>query len=91
MKVHELKTVNPYFEKVWNGDKTFEVRKNDREFKEGDKVFLKEYDAENDSYSNRVVIGRILYILSDYPSIEKDHVVFSFSILKIFTEFKQSN
>lgn len=44
--VHELKTWPYYFEEVWNGTKTFEVRKNDRDFRVGDTLILQEYDHE---------------------------------------------
>lgn len=40
--VHELKTWNEYFEAVFMGHKTFEVRKNDRDFKKGDTLILKD-------------------------------------------------
>lgn len=39
---HELKTEHPYFEAVWRGDKTFEVRRDDRDFQTGDTLCLVE-------------------------------------------------
>lgn len=41
---HELKVEPSYFEAVLSGDKTFEIRLNDRGFQKGDTVVLKEYD-----------------------------------------------
>jgi Domain of unknown function (DUF3850) len=41
---HELKTVQPFFEMVWSGEKTFEVRFDDRNFKVGDRLALLEFD-----------------------------------------------
>jgi len=46
--IHELKTWPEYFEQVRNGNKPFEVRKNDRYFSEGDEVLLKEFIPEDD-------------------------------------------
>ena len=43
---HELKIWPMYYERVKNGSKTFEVRKNDRNFQMGDTVTLKEFDPE---------------------------------------------
>jgi len=41
--LHVLKTVQPYFEALWSGEKRFEVRKNDRGFQVGDSLCLREY------------------------------------------------
>ena len=38
--IHELKTVPEYYDAVNSGAKTFEVRKNDRDFKVGDILHL---------------------------------------------------
>lgn len=43
MKTHELKILPQYFKEVVNGNKTFEIRENDRGFEVGDKLILKEY------------------------------------------------
>lgn len=42
---HKLKTITPYFSQIWEGKKTFEVRKNDRDFQPGDTLALKEYNS----------------------------------------------
>jgi len=41
--IHELKTWPEYFEEILTGKKTFEVRKNDRDYKVGDTLILKEF------------------------------------------------
>lgn len=38
--IHELKTVNRYWDAVVAGTKTFEVRRNDRAFQTGDVIVL---------------------------------------------------
>lgn len=40
MTEHILKTVEPYFSAVASGEKTFEVRRNDRAFQKGDILVL---------------------------------------------------
>jgi ASC-1-like (ASCH) protein len=81
MKVHRLKTINPYFEKVWAGKKLFEVRFNDREFKVNDIVYLEEFDPILNVFSRRVVKVKILYILDNYEALHDNYVVFSFFVL----------
>ncbi len=45
MKIHELKTHRPYFDQVF-GDtrKSWELRRNDRDFHVGDALHLREFD-----------------------------------------------
>lgn len=43
---HELKTWKPFFEAVIKGDKTFEMRKDDRGFEVGDNLRLVEVDPD---------------------------------------------
>lgn len=40
MSEHVLKTIEPYFSAVESGDKTFEIRRNDRAFQKGDTLVL---------------------------------------------------
>ena len=44
MNVHYVKCVQPWFDYCCSGLKTFEVRKNDRDYRKGDILILKEYD-----------------------------------------------
>ena len=62
-KIHELKTIQPYFDFVNTSIKRFEVRKNDRNFQEGDFLLLKEYTPKSDTYSGKEILCRVLYIL----------------------------
>jgi ParB family chromosome partitioning protein len=62
MKTHHLKTWPEYFEAIWRGDKTFEFRLNDRDFKEGDKLILEECSFEG-VYSGRSIECNAGYIL----------------------------
>lgn len=43
-KVHQLKTWPMYFTALRQGSKTFELRENDRQFKVGDTLQLREFD-----------------------------------------------
>ncbi len=76
---HYLKTIEPYFTAVKKGIKTFEVRKNDRNFKVGDMIYLTRYPSELTelNYEN-TVIGQITYILDDERFCKKGYIVFQF-------------
>lgn len=47
MKIHELKLDVRYFESVQKLKKTFEIRKNDRDFKVGDVLALTAFESGN--------------------------------------------
>ena len=42
MQMHQLKTDKDVFDQVWEGTKTFEIRKNDRDYQLGDLLILRE-------------------------------------------------
>jgi hypothetical protein len=62
MTEHTLKTLPPFWEAVRRGDKTFEVRYEDRGFKCGDLLILRLYP--NDSGTNYDIRKRISCILT---------------------------
>ena len=62
-KTHELKIYPKYFEAILDGKKTFEIRKNNRNFHVGDSIVLREFD--NIKYSGREIHATIKYMLDD--------------------------
>ena len=60
---HELKTWPEHFQNVWDGVKTFELRKNDRDYKVGDKLFLREFDPTINEYTGNMVYRDVTHIL----------------------------
>lgn len=62
MKIHELKILPQYFEEVLKGNKTFEIRKNDRNFKIRDILILKEWVEGYSEFTGRTIDCKITYI-----------------------------
>jgi hypothetical protein len=60
--VHTLKTWPTQFNAVTSGAKTFEIRKNDRDFKVGDVLILQCYDPETQTYVGREIAKTVTYI-----------------------------
>lgn len=78
MKVHNLKIKPQYFKDVVSGIKTFEVRKNDRNFKVGDLMVLETYD--NEQFTGGFVNTEITYILDDPKYCKKGYVILGFKL-----------
>ncbi len=85
--VHNLKTVNPYFNDCWKGIKHFELRKDDRGFKVKDEIVLREYDVITGIYSGRQINGEITYIIKSFPGLTDGFVVFGFKKLDRLVPF----
>ena len=62
MTVHELQTIPPFFQDVLEGRKTFELRKDDRGFSEGDELWLREW-VTGRGFTGRSIRKRIVYMI----------------------------
>jgi hypothetical protein len=62
-KMHELKCFPQFFQPIVSGVKTFEVRLNDRNFKENDILQLREWDNVKEVYTSREIMVRVTYVL----------------------------
>lgn len=75
MPTHALKTLPTFFAAIESGEKTFEVRRNDRSFKSGDKLLLQEYHPEK-GYTGKEWEGTITYLLDHPDYCKKNYVIF---------------
>ena len=89
-KLHELKCDPKYFSLLKSHKKKFEVRLNDRNFRVGDELLLKEFVPKGyygvrkneNKFTGRILHRRIDYILEGGQfGIEKDYVVMSLSLI----------
>lgn len=74
LTIHKLKTWPEYFEATAKGEKTFEYRQDDREFKRGDYLELIEFDPQK-GFTGRSLVAIVDYILSDCPGLPAGFVV----------------
>lgn len=76
--IHELKILPEYFYEVLVGNKTFEIRKNDRNYKKGDTLILNEWDNCNKVFTGRRLFKKVTYIFEGGAfGLEKGFVIMS--------------
>lgn len=64
MRIHELKTWPEFFSELQAGRKTFEVRLNDRDFRVGDVLALREFDHTKDAFTRKSALIRcVTYVM----------------------------
>ena len=70
---HKLKLAKMFFEDVRLGRKSFELRKNDRDYQIGDILELREMD--NGQPTGRVIEKEITYILEGFAGLKEDYCI----------------
>lgn len=87
-----LKIYPEYFQDILEGKKTFEIRKNDRNYQVGDILNLKEYYNEaytsEPYYSGRELKVKVTYILDNESYLQPDYICMGFEKLQ---DIKQNN
>jgi uncharacterized protein YqfB (UPF0267 family) len=88
MEVHNVKSWAHFYDAIVKGDKTHDLRKNDRNYKVGDCLNLQRYDNINGVYTGERCIVVITYITStEIPCafssavLDKDYCILSIKVL----------
>jgi uncharacterized protein YqfB (UPF0267 family) len=82
MTTHEIKCYPEYYQDLVSGIKTFEVRKNDRDYQVGDVLHIYEFDGLGYTGNHRMF--QVTYILTGGRfGIEPDYVVMAVIPFKI--------
>lgn len=76
---HEVKVWPEYFDAIKRGDKTFEIRRNDRDYQVGDTLILKEFDPIKRQYTGNSIKAQITY-LTNFMQVET-YVVMSIKLV----------
>ena len=74
---HQLKIKQCFLFHILEGSKTFEVRKNDRDFQVGDTIGFLPLEDENYSVHKafaNIPTFKVNYILSDFGGLQQNHV-----------------
>lgn len=85
MTRHVLKVDFRYANAILNGKKSFEVRKNDRNFMVGDEIVFKvlidkgSYAGAEAAYPLNGIVYRIDYVLNNFEGLAQKYVAFSIS------------
>lgn len=91
MKLHELKIKYEYLFEIALGNKTFELRKNDRDYQVGDLIhFIIADIKQSDKLDNGLYIGqddlyKITYILKNVEQygLDKDYCILAIKKLEV--------
>ncbi len=79
-KVHQIRIGTSFFNDVRSGEKTFELRKNDREYAQGDILEMMEFT--NGRYTGRSVKVRVSYILEDFTGLVEGYCIMAIKIIQ---------
>ena len=81
-KIHDIKLNYEFQQPILDGDKTFEVRLNDRGYQKGDLVRFKVYEGRrNVREPLDDMVFEITYVLSGWH-IDDGYVVFAFKLYR---------
>lgn len=83
MKLHILKIKEEYYMDLIAGEKTFELRKNDRDYKVGDLIHFVDVNGDDFGYykDNTFKITYILKNVEEY-GLDKDYCILSIKLLQ---------
>ena len=81
-RVHYIRLATQYFDEVAAGIKTFELRKNDRDYKTGDILEMNEFKEGRNT--GRAIRCRIVYMLEDYTGLTDGYCILGTKVLEVW-------
>jgi hypothetical protein len=86
---HELKTWPDFFKAIWDNEKHFELRKDDRGYQAGDTLLLREW-SKRSGYSGRALRVGVPYLLGgQWPGLQDGYVIMSIERMHQFVKYRQ--
>lgn len=80
-KIHQIRLASMHFDDVVSGKKSFELRKNDRGYKEGD--FLEMMEFKDGKNTGRTVRVLVTYLLDDYTGLEDGYCIMGTKLVSV--------
>lgn len=77
-KRHEIKIAASYYGDVVSGKKSFELRKNDRGYKEGDSLKMLEF--KDGKHTGRTIDADIVYMLEEYTGLAEGYCILGIKV-----------
>lgn len=78
-QVHHIRIGTSFFDDVCSGKKSFELRKNDRGYEQGDILEMSEFT--NGKYTGRSVRAQVTYILEDFAGLKEGYCIMAIKVL----------
>ena len=75
IRIHKIKIELQYFEKSAAGLKPWELRLNDRDYKVGDILILREWDPKKKEFTGRILTRQITEMFKGLPYLPEDVVI----------------
>lgn len=73
--VHTLKVWPDHYKALATGQKSFELRRDDRGYREGDYLLLCEFDPESQAFTGASLSRKVTNILRDFAGLQPGYVV----------------
>lgn len=80
-KVHELKSWPEFYRPVDARVKTYEVRRDDRNFRVRDRLWLREWDPHEKEYTGDSLVAEVTHILTRHEGLTKGFVLMVITVL----------
>ncbi len=78
---HELKTEARYFDRIWRGSKTADIRRaDDRDFQTGDDVILMEINGRTLEETGRLIRAHITHVLNGGDGLAYGYAMLSLEV-----------
>ena len=77
-KAYQIRTGTTVFNDICNGERTFDIQKNDIKYKKGDSLEMMEFS--NGKYTGRTARVLVTYVLENYTGLKEDYCILALKI-----------